>query len=432
MMKKDYLSIFKNTSFQIVGKIITSASTILATIIMTRSLGVDGYGDFTKALSIIAIFYPIVDFGFNAVTLKYFTKNPNQTKEILEKLLVTRVLFSFAVIFLILLITIFLPYSPDTHLGFNSLVKLAIVVASFMVICQAVFVTFNSYFQYKLRYDQSAIASSLGSITSIIFILIFAYIYPSILTMVAANIIGSVAMVIISYFMIRRFLESINPKFDFDFSLKIFRNALPLGLTLIFNLIYFRADAIILSATRPTSEVAYYGLSYRVFENVLVIPIFFVNSIYPLMLKSIKNNIEKFKNFIKMSAIVLLASSIILSIIFYYSAEWIMLLIGGSDFLEAAAALKILSISIPAFYLSALTMWLLVVFNLQKILILIYGFGAVLNIILNLIFIPKFGYISASIITGVSESIILILSIIILVNYRYKLKHLDNLENYAT
>ena len=46
--------------------------------------------------------------------------------------------------------------------------------------------------------------------------------------------------------------------------------------------------------------------------------------------------------------------------------------------------------------------------GLTKILPLIYGFGSILNVSLNLIFIPKYGYISSAFIAGFTELIILI------------------------
>ena len=78
--------------------------------------------------------------------------------------------------------------------------------------------------------------------------------------------------------------------------------------------------------------------------------------------------------------------------------------------MAAVTALQILAAGIPFFYLSALLMWLLVVFEKQKWLLGIYGFGALFNLTSNLLFIPKFGYLAAAVTTGLSEAIILFIS----------------------
>jgi len=42
-------------------------------------------------------------------------------------------------------------------------------------------------------------------------------------------------------------------------------------------------------------------------------------------------------------------------------------------------------------------------------LIIVYGAGALFNVLANLIFIPQFGYLAASVITVVSEALITLL-----------------------
>ena len=53
--------------------------------------------------------------------------------------------------------------------------------------------------------------------------------------------------------------------------------------------------------------------------------------------------------------------------------------------------------------------WSLIAKNQQRYLLLIYLVIAVINIILNLIFIPMFGYIASAIITGITEFLIFVL-----------------------
>ena len=52
-------------------------------------------------------------------------------------------------------------------------------------------------------------------------------------------------------------------------------------------------------------------------------------------------------------------------------------------------------------------MWVFISRGKAWILVGIYAVGMLCNVLLNLVFIPRFGYIAASVLTGLSEAIIL-------------------------
>ena len=84
-------------------------------------------------------------------------------------------------------------------------------------------------------------------------------------------------------------------------------------------------------------------------------------------------------------------------------------MIFGKSFTGSVPALQILSLGFPFFFISALLWHLLIIFDKQKYLTIIYASGAIFNVIANLILIPKHGYIAASVVTVVSEALIVLL-----------------------
>lgn len=68
-----FSKIFKQTSWQILGKVVTSVSTFVILGMVARNYGKEGTGVFTLALTYLAVFYVLSDFGFNAHVLKKFT-----------------------------------------------------------------------------------------------------------------------------------------------------------------------------------------------------------------------------------------------------------------------------------------------------------------------------------------------------------------------
>ena len=188
----------------------------------------------------------------------------------------------------------------------------------------------------------------------------------------------------------------------------------PLSATLILNTIYFRLDSFVLTSLKGFEEVAIYNLSYSIFQTILVIPTFIMNSYYPLMLLQIKENLEKFNNQIKLAGLFLLLFSVLVIAITWMAAPIIIGIIAGGGFSKSADTLRYLVLTLPAFFLSSLFMWTLMSLKKFRTLFLIYLVGLFVNLILNLLLIPVYGINGAIITTAISEYLILSMQVMIL------------------
>ena len=77
--------------------------------------------------------------------------------------------------------------------------------------------------------------------------------------------------------------------------------------------------------------------------------------------------------------------------------------------LPASPALKILSFSLPFFFLTALLQWTMLTLHQESLLIKVYALGLFFNASVNLIVIPRFGYLAAAVTTGLTELLIFVL-----------------------
>ena len=219
-------------------------------------------------------------------------------------------------------------------------------------------------------------------------------------------LMGSAATAMTGLFFSKSFIGGVKLHTELHKYFSLFQASIPLGLTLIFNLIYFHIDSIILTLTRPTVEVGIYGLAFKVFELPLVLPTFFMNALYPVMLGVRGYSLNKL---ILKSAGILLFVSSLLTVIVWFAAPLLVFI--KSDFAESISALRILSLGLPFFFLSSLTMWTLITKKQRMKLVYIYGFSMLINIGLNVIFTPVYGYSAAAWITVFSEGVVLLLSI---------------------
>ncbi|MBI4038659.1 oligosaccharide flippase family protein [Candidatus Daviesbacteria bacterium] len=403
---KIWKKIFKQTFWQISGKVVTSASTLIILGLVTRNYGEAGTGIFTLALTYLAIFYLLADFGFNAHVLKKLKLNnlPSAEQNLLvktewRKLLGTRIAWSAI---LVVLAVGLLPFWPFTTQEFAK----AVMFGSLAIIGSAVFTTCNLIFQSRLRYDLSILSSSLGVILSLgLFIYPVSLKYP-IHFLFLAQLLGWAVIALTSLVLVKKFLPTVTAIFDRVYIVNLFKHSWPIAATLSLNVVYFRADSFMVAYFKSMAEAGIYNLAYQVFQSVLVLPTFIMNSYYPLMLKSLKE--------IKFVGVSLFFLSFLGTVFTIILAPLIIKTLTGAGFAGSTQSLQILSLGFPAYFLSSLMMWLMVSKGRYQKMLLIYSIGLIFNLILNLSYIPRYSYLAACWITVISEYLILILQIIIL------------------
>lgn len=398
-----------NTMVQGLGKLVTASTTFLVIVLIGKSLGAQGYGEFAKIFAVVELFYLVADFGLNATVVKSIAQQPDQTKSYLETLLGMRLLIGLALVLVLVPVSSMLPYEQGQ--GFNPLVKLGIVIAGLTVITQALFLSGNAFFQSQLRYDQSVIALMLGAFAKLGLAFVATQLQQTLLAFVWVMVAGEGVMVVVIMWQLYRRLGLLIPRLSWPTVLFLLRQSWPLGATLIFTQIYFRIDTVLLGVFRPSVEVGYYTLAYRFFDAALVVPIFFANALYPVLLAHYQQGIDKLLQIMKNAFMLSLAGGIGAAVVMAAAAPFVLKLFLQEQFNGAVAPLTIFALQLPIFYLSSLLMWLVIVLNQQRLLLFFYGSGALINVTLNLIFIPHYGYIASAVITGVSELYILLLLI---------------------
>lgn len=390
--------IAKNTFFQAIARVVTSLITLIITILIARTFGVVGYGDFTKIITYVGLFYLVVDFGLNALFLQKGKVGS------FRDLLYLRILIAIFLIVLANGIALVLPFQENLQLGFSSLVRTGILIFSFSLLIQAIIFSASAIFQGKQRYDLLLISQTIGSFVTLFLILLFTSLSLPLQYVLFAFIMGGIVAGIIALFLTREKIVPIS--MHIPFAKKLLKESLPLAGMLVFNLIYFRIDMILLSVFRPTADVGIYGMSMRFFDFLIALPLFLSNSLYPVIVERIKNN-RSAERVLKTYLLLSFVFSIGLIIVFWFAAPLLTLI--AKDFSFSTTPFRILLISLPFFFATSLLQWTLIAHKKQMFLLTVYLIAAVMNIVLNLIFIPIGSYIAASIITGVCEAFVLLI-----------------------
>jgi len=405
--------IASNTFYQLLSKFITMSITFALTYLISKNYGAYGYGLFAIFQSFPALFYIISDFGLNAIGALEISKNEKKGSEVLSNILVLRLILSLFLMVICLILAFYL--YPNEELRFG------IALGSLIIVAQTLVATTNIIFQLKLRYDISA----LSNVISYIFILLGAlYFINNQVSVVFLNflyVIGTFLAFGLNFYFLKKFDIKIKLKYEGKYLSKLALLSWPLGLMFVFSQINFKADSILLSilpipnlGLTNIETTGVYALPYKIFEVMLVVPTFLMNSTYPLLLKSMQNGFDKLKNNFKKTVFFMFgigaASSLVLFVgVWFFLTPDLISLIFDSEFVYSRDILLILFSGIFLFFLTQPLAWFLVIIEKQRYLPFIYGFSAILNVSLNLIFIPQYSFYASSVITLVTEGVILVL-----------------------
>ncbi len=180
------------------------------------------------------------------------------------------------------------------------------------------------------------------------------------------------------------------------------RAGIPLAITYLLTTVYFKLDVPILQHYRSYAEVGWYTFAYRPFEALLFIPATLRTVVFPVLSIYYRNA----PNRVLASAEKLFKGLAIIGWpitvgLFLLAPQVIDLL--SSNFPQSADALRILAIAVVFMFVDNTFPAVLNAIDRQKLYAYVALSGLVVNFGLNMILIPRFGYIGASWATVATE-----------------------------
>ena len=368
------------------------------------------YGEYTTAFEFLAFFAIVADLGLYTVGVREMAKDEKKIPMIVGNILTIRTIIGVLMIGTAMTSAQFIPQYIGTR------IPLGVVLVGISAILNLLTSTVSSVLQVHLKMEYNSLASVLGKIVNVGYIAFTIYVlYPGnqeigFYHLILAGIIGNAIMLGITYYYSSK-LAQIRYRIDMEFWKDVVWKALPYGIALVLNTIYFRIGSVMLSLLRSTAEVGVYGLPMRMLEAVGIIPLYFMNAVLPVLSRSLarkdgshKKIIQYAFDFLVMGSAPIVAGTLVLSypIIYLISKpEYLSnLAIGyyGSDIV-----LQILIFALAFSFINSLFGFILVADNKQTHLLVRNAIGAVLTLVLNAIFIPYYGVRAAALNNVITE-----------------------------
>jgi O-antigen/teichoic acid export membrane protein len=184
----------------------------------------------------------------------------------------------------------------------------------------------------------------------------------------------------------------------------------PLMLNHFFAVIFFQIDIPLLRQFNGEEVVGWYNSAYKWVNAFNVIPSFFTFALFPVITRQVTSALTDARRTFRMSLKLMLLISLPLAAVTTFAAPLLIGLLGGEEFLpHGAVALQLVIWSIPIGWMNSVTNYVLIALGVEKRLTNAFIIGVAFNLITNLIFLPRYSYIAASITTILSEVVLLAL-----------------------
>lgn len=378
---------------------VIGALSLLVVGILTRSLGPDGFGQYSAIFAYLYIFTAVADLGLYTFMVREIsrTNEPLEEKKIASKIFTLRLIAVVSLIVLADLLVFLLPYPL--------VVKIGVLVASLFSVGSSLVQVLMGIFQKYLRLYLVSASDILARLVQLALLVVLARLGAGLMWFVAVVALSEAVHFALIFGFSRR-LVKIKTIVDWTYFRQTLKTALPIAVSLVLVLIYFKLDTVLLSLMKPAEDVGIYSVAYKALEAVIFLPAIYIGLVMPFLSKhGVTNRAEFIKTFRRAFNVLSIFALPFAAYLFVLS-DGLVKLIGGGQFIASGPVLKILSLAIFLIFFGNLGGNAIIALNLQKKGMWIYLGGAVLNVSANLILIPRYSYFAAAWITVATELLI--------------------------
>jgi PST family polysaccharide transporter len=386
-----------NTGWLMADRVVRLGLGLLIGVWVARYLGRERFGSLSFALAFNGLFAAFMSLGLESIVVRELVADVTHAPEILGSALALRL--SSALVATLLSFATIRVVQPN-----DPMAVLLVSLLSIGFFFQA-FDTIDSYFQSQVRSRYTVWAKNgafLGvTILRVVLIHYRAPLWAFAVAQVSELAVGALGLVLCNHYKGGR-ISVRNARFVR--AVQLLKQSWPLILTGMAITIYMRIDMVMLKVMRGDDAVGIYAIATRLSEVWYFIPGAIVSSVSPAIMRAKNDPVLYFGRIEKLFATMTLIALVLGSGI-AVSAHWIVGTLYGPAFLAAAPILAVhVWASVFVFLGVAQTP-----FDLSQNLLPLYFYrtlaGAVANVLLNLILIPRYSAMGAAIATVLSQAL---------------------------
>jgi O-antigen/teichoic acid export membrane protein len=372
----------------VIDKVIRAIYTLFVGVLIARYFGPEKFGLISITVSLATILASFANFGADGIVVKELSIRPSLDFKIFGTIFLSRI---FACVSLYLILVIYYIFFANYS---NEEVLISLLISSTLLFNFSD--AFDLWFQYKLINHKTI----LTKIIILVLIMIVRYLMlinnTSLLIFSISYFIESLFSLVSMY--ILYFLNNQKSKFEFVFKIIkiILHQSWPNLVSGLMVVIYMRIDQVMINILLSKKELGIFSAAIPFSTAIYFLPMTFSVVLSPVLSKIRKESKVKYNNILKSVYSLIWIILIPYCIIFFLLSPYLVNMFYGVKFVGTELVLRVLVFtSIPVSLGVIQGIWMinekLNIINLYKSII-----GAISNIFLNYLLIPKFGIMGAA------------------------------------
>lgn len=388
---------FTNTYWLVFEKFLRIVNGIFIGAILARYLGPNNLGILNYATGIVAIFLIFANLGLDNIVIELLVDKKFTNENIIGSSFILK-LISGMVCSLVLCL-----YASNFETDVLSILSIQIV--SITLILQSLNVM-ELYFQSKVESKYIVFANVTSLIISALSKVVFIKLEKPILYFVYLCVIEMLIVLLATFIFFYKNSDIHFKKIRISSELigYMLKRSWPLILSGFTVSLYMKIDQIMIKEMLNFSELGIYSVAIKLTETWYFLPIITVASFFP-SLANVKDDTKVYEKRTQLLYDVMVIGSLAISIVTVFLSEIMIDILYGDVYREAIIVLNVQTWATIFVAIGVAGSRWFILKNKEKLLMKLTILACMVNIILNYIFIERFGIIGASVTTLISAAI---------------------------
>lgn len=385
---------FANTSWLMAERIFRIAIAFTVGVYVIRYLGPERFGVLSYAISFASLISFIATLGLDEIAVRELVKDETKRDELLGTVFYLKLIGAFLVLAILYIAVHF-----TLNDGFTNLLI-------FIIAASTIFRSFgviNLYLQSKVLskytvYSQFA-SLTIASIIKLLLIWAQASLLYFVIVLLLEEIILAIGLLIVY---INQRLDIFHWRVIPKLAVKLLKDSWPLMLSGVCVSIYMRIDQVMIKEMLNTEAVGQYSAAVRLSEVFYFIPMIVCASLFPAIINAKSRDQAIYHARLQRLYSLMAWMAVSIAVITMFVAKDAVMFLYGSEFAKASPVLTLHIWGSVFVFLGVASDQYLIAENYTRIMFVRTFIGMVVNIILNLILIPRYMINGAAIATVIS------------------------------
>ena len=319
-----------NAIYLIASQVITRLLGLGVTMILTRHLGPDKYGDLTLAYAYWNLFAGLIEAGLDLTIIREASQDPDQLAELVGNGILLRGLFALSSALIALALVPFIGYDPTR----TRLLRLAVLLLLF-----SPFAVSRTIFLVTLKIKRVAVLDVIGQLVNAAFVISLVLVSNCRSSHVLLMKIAGLAFTQCLYLVYGRRLLSQPISFRPDWQLwgDLLRKTAPLAIAGAFHAMQAQVSRLLVGRILSPSEGGQYTIAMSLSTTLSFLPTLYCSSIYPLLSCYHRSDQARFRQLYRSGFKTVMTIALPLALLTSLTATEIITLYAGEAYLPATS-----------------------------------------------------------------------------------------------